>query len=90
MVDFPTLGRPTIPQFKGIFTRNLAALNAASPAPGFRRFLRTNAESIWKNRDADGRFGLVWSGPSDVKTAATQVAALDTLVAAAQAEGGGR
>jgi predicted alpha-1,6-mannanase (GH76 family) len=77
------------PQFKGIFARNLAVLNSAAPAPGFRSFLRRNAESIWKNRDADGRFGLVWSGPSDVKTAATQVSALDALVAAATAEGAG-
>jgi hypothetical protein len=30
---------------------------------------------------------VVWSGPSDVKTAATQVSALDALVAAAEAEG---
>lgn len=75
------------PQFKGIFTRNLALLNSAAPVPGFRSFLRRNAESIWKNRDADGRFGIVWSGSSDVKTAATQVSALDTLIAAAEAEG---
>ena len=75
------------PQFKGIFARNLAVLNSATPVPGFRGFLRRNAESIWKNRDADGRFGVVWSGPSDVKTAATQVSALDALVAAAEAEG---
>jgi hypothetical protein len=78
------------PQFKGVFARNLAALNAATPAPGFRAFLRTNAESIWKNRDADGRLGLVWSGPSDVRTAATQVSALDALIAAAEAEGAGK
>jgi predicted alpha-1,6-mannanase (GH76 family) len=74
-------------QFKGIFARNLAVLNSAAPVPGFRTFLRTNAESIWKNRDADSRFGVVWSGPSDVKNAATQVSALDALVAAAEAEG---
>jgi predicted alpha-1,6-mannanase (GH76 family) len=78
------------PQFKGVFARNLAVLNAAAPMPGFRTFLRRNAESIWKNRDAEGRFGLVWSGPSDVKTAATQASALDALVAAAEAEGAAR
>jgi len=31
-------------QFKGIFARNLAALNSAAPVPGFRAFLRRNAE----------------------------------------------
>ena len=77
------------PQFKGIFSRNLAVLNAAAPVPGFRAFFRRNAESIWKNRDADGRFGVVWSGPSDLKTAATQVSALDALVAAMEAERAG-
>ena len=75
------------PQFKGIFVRNLAELNSAAPVPGFRAFLRRNAESIWKNRDAENRFGLVWSGPSELKTAATQISALDALLAAAAAEG---
>jgi hypothetical protein len=77
-------------QFKGIFVRNLAILNAAAPLPGYRAFLRRNAESIWKNRDAETRFGLVWSGPSEVKNAATQISALDALVAAAEAEGAAR
>jgi predicted alpha-1,6-mannanase (GH76 family) len=77
------------PQFKGIFARNLAVLNSAAPVPGFRAFLRRNAESIWKNRDSEGRLGLVWSAPSELKTAATQVSALDALVAAAQAESAG-
>jgi hypothetical protein len=31
---------------------------------------------------------VVWSGPADVKNAATQVSALDAIVAAAEAEGG--
>jgi predicted alpha-1,6-mannanase (GH76 family) len=78
------------PQFKGIFVRNLAVLNAAAPVPGFRAFLRRNAESIWKYRDAENRLGLVWSGPSESKTAATQISALDALVAAAAAEGASR
>lgn len=76
------------PTFKGVFARNPAVLNAAAPVPGFRAFLRRNAESIWKNRDANGLFGVVWSGPSDLKTAATQVSTLDALVAAAEVEGG--
>jgi predicted alpha-1,6-mannanase (GH76 family) len=78
------------PTFKGVFARNLAVLNAAAPVPGFRAFLRRNAESIRKNRDAEGKFGVVWSGPSELKTAATQVSALDALVAAAEAEGAAR
>ncbi len=71
-------------QFKGIFARNLATLDLVAPEPRFRTFLQTNAESIWRNRDSDNRFGVVWSGPSDVKNAATQVSALDALLAAAE------
>jgi hypothetical protein len=70
-------------QFKGIFSRNLAVLNASAPV---RAFFRRNAESIWKHRDAKGRFSLVWSGPAGVKTAASQIPALDALVSA-EAEG---
>lgn len=71
-------------QFKGIFVRNLAALNAATPFLQFRTFLQTNAESIWRNRGANRQFGVLWSGPSDLKNAATQISALDALLAAAQ------
>lgn len=38
-------------QFKDIFVRNLATLNAAAPDPRFRRFLQTNAERIWQVAD---------------------------------------
>ncbi len=71
-------------QFKGIFARNLAILNSAAPDPQYRTFLETNAASIWRNQDAEHRFGVVWSGPSEVNAAA-QVSAVDALVAAAQA-----
>src|SRR5260370_36660446 len=76
-VDIEPAAGNDAPQFKGIFARNLAALNSAAPVPGFRAFFRRNAESIWKNRDAEGRRGLVWPGPVDIKTAATPVSALD-------------
>ncbi len=69
-------------QFKGIFVRDLAVLNAAAPEARFQEFFERNAKSIWRNGDARHRFGVVWSGPSDPKTAATQVSALDALLAA--------
>jgi predicted alpha-1,6-mannanase (GH76 family) len=72
-------------EFKGIFARNLAVLNAAAPDPRFRSFLQTNAQSRWRNRDTDNRFGLLWSEPSDPKDAATQISTLDALLAAAEA-----
>lgn len=74
------------PQFKGIFTRNLAALNAAAPQQQFVTFLQTNADSIWKNdRSPDDEFGLIWSGPYSSGSAATQTSAIDCLLAAAEA-----
>jgi predicted alpha-1,6-mannanase (GH76 family) len=76
-------------QFKGIFTRGLGVLNAAAPQARFKEFLTANAESVWRNQDANHKFGVVWSGPSDPKTAATQVSALDALLAAAGAEPAG-
>jgi predicted alpha-1,6-mannanase (GH76 family) len=72
-------------QFKGVFVRNLAMLNAAAPDPMFRHFLQTNAEKIWQVADSDRRFGVVWSAPSEVRNAATQISALDCLIAAAEA-----
>jgi len=73
------------PQFKGIFLRNLMALNDAFPAVRFVRFVDRNARSIWENdQGPDYQFGLVWSGPFDVGDAARQSSALDALVAAAE------
>jgi predicted alpha-1,6-mannanase (GH76 family) len=77
-------------QFKGIFARNLGVLNAASPAPRFLTFLETNAARICKVQTEDHRFGVLWSAPSDAVNAATQVSALDAIVAAVEASGGGK
>ena len=71
-------------QFKGIFARNLGVLNAADPQARFREFLQKNAASIWHSQDTDHRIGVMWSEPSDPKTAATQVSALDGLLAAVE------
>ena len=71
-------------QFKGIFARNLAVLERAAPERQFRAFLKTNAESIWRNQGTYHQFGVVWSKNSDPKNAATQVSALDALLAAAE------
>ena len=72
-------------QFKGIFVRNLMALNDAFPDPQYVRFVDANADSIWANsRGADNQLGLVWSGPYDAEGAGSQSSALDALVAAAE------
>ncbi len=70
------------PQFKGIFMRNLRALNGLVHEPRYTAFFRTNADSIWsKDRVHDDQFGLVWSGPALPADASTQSSALDALVA---------
>ena len=70
-------------QFKGIFVRNLRALDRLVHEPRYAAFFRTNAESVWSNDRSPGdRLGLVWSGPATAADAATQSSALDVLVAA--------
>lgn len=79
-------------QFKGIFVRNVMALNDAFPSDQYVQFAQTNADSIWHNdqgTDDQGtayEFGLVWSGPfnPDTHAAASQTSALDAIIAAAE------
>jgi predicted alpha-1,6-mannanase (GH76 family) len=74
-------------QFKGIFLRNLMALNFATPNRQYQTFALTNAERIWNHsRDASNAFGQVWSGPFDAENAGSQSSALDAFVAAYVAE----
>lgn len=72
-------------QFKGIFVRNLMALNDAFPDPRYKKFVDVNAESIWNNSQGSNyQFGQVWSGPFDAGNAGSQSSALDAFVAAAE------
>jgi len=73
-----------VPQFKGIFSRNLMVLNDAFPDDRYQAFARANAASIWaKDRDAANHLGFWWAGPFDLPDAARQSSALDALTAAA-------
>jgi predicted alpha-1,6-mannanase (GH76 family) len=72
-------------QFKGIFVRNLMALNSPFPDPHYSNFIQVNAESIWnRSQGPNHQFGQVWSGPFDAGHAGSQSSALDAFVAAAQ------
>lgn len=83
----PNCGRDGV-QFKGIFLRNLMALNDWSPDERYVCFATTNAQSIWdQDQGPDYQFGLVWSGPFDAGDAARQSSALDALIAAAVISG---
>ncbi|KAF2794093.1 glycoside hydrolase family 76 protein [Melanomma pulvis-pyrius CBS 109.77] len=73
-------------QFKGVFVRGLATLNANEPQKAFADYLKKNADSAWsKDRGADGVIGPRWQGgPNDANTA-SHASGIDVLVAAAQA-----
>jgi predicted alpha-1,6-mannanase (GH76 family) len=78
-----------VPQFKGIFARNLMTFNSASPDPRYQAFFLANARSLWKNdRDEANHFGFYWAGPLDSTDAARQSSALDLLIAADAVESG--
>jgi predicted alpha-1,6-mannanase (GH76 family) len=71
-------------QFKGIFMRNLGALNGVASDSRYGQAFKVNAEAIWtKSRTPENQLGLVWSGPVGEPDAATQSSGLDALVAAA-------
>jgi predicted alpha-1,6-mannanase (GH76 family) len=71
-------------QFKGIFVRNLLALQSAIPNEEYARFIRNNANSIWNSaRTKDNDFACRWSGPPADDGAAALTSALDALTAAA-------
>jgi predicted alpha-1,6-mannanase (GH76 family) len=75
-------------QFKGIFMRNLAALNAVDPDRRYAAFIAGNAAGILEHdQSADHSLGLVWSGPPDAADAVSQSSALDALVAALKVSG---
>ncbi len=74
-------------QFKGIFVRNLTALDQVQPEAAYRSFIITNANAAWdKSRGPGNQFGQVWSGPFDAPDAGSQSSALDAIISAAYLE----
>lgn len=70
-------------QFKGVFMRNLRALQQAAPQEPFKSFLLKNADAIWtKDRNSKNELGPTWNGPFATASAGTQSSAMDALVAA--------
>jgi predicted alpha-1,6-mannanase (GH76 family) len=71
-------------QFKGIFIRNLVALDEVHPRAAYKIFTDNNANAIWKDaRGINFQLGHVWSGPFEVGNAGSQSSALDAIVGAA-------
>jgi len=76
-------------QFKGIFVRNLLALNEVAPKAEYREFVLAHAASLWEGARPPGkRLGLMWAAPYGPANASTQSSALDALVAAMELEPG--
>jgi len=77
-------GGGDLPQFKGIFVRNLQDFSRYDGKPEYGTFFRANAESVLaNNRNPAGQFGLHWAGPFDQADASRQSSALEVLTAAA-------
>ena len=73
-------------EFKGIFVKNLSELYSETLRAEYRNTLLLNAQSLWlHDRDSRGRFGLNWSGSSDVPDSSSQNVGVDLLNAAATA-----
>lgn len=76
-------------QFKGIFARNIQFMHDRANGLSderkdfYRKFLMTNADSIWAYDQVENQLGLVWSGPYEMATVMTQSSALDAIVGAA-------
>ncbi len=69
------------PQFKGIFMRNLFALNRVVGSSNYTTYLAVNANSIWRSarNPTSNALGLMWLGPFDSADAARQSSAQDCL-----------
>ena len=84
VLEEPPGGGPDLPQFKGVFLRNLVKLNRAAPKARYKAFAEVNARSIWSNDQGPKvEFGNRWEGPFDWGDGTRQTSALDAILAAA-------
>lgn len=86
----PGAGNSTdLPQFKGIFMRNLGYLAAHVGPPGNAGYValirRTVGSLLASGRNPAGQFGYRWQGPVDAPDAIRQSSALEALNAALRA-----
>lgn len=78
-------GGGDVPQFKGIFVRNLAYLYDVDLKPAYSNFFVVTAHSVWfEDRNSSNQFGLPWTGAFDSADAARQSSAINPLSALAE------
>ncbi len=77
----PNNCKPDSEQFKGIFIRHLAILNAYDPQKLYKDFLENNAKSIYINAMRNGKSlpGISWYLPLEESNASTISSALDAF-----------
>ena len=70
-------------QFKGIYMRYLALLNAVLHDTAIKKFILLNADYAWQHaQSAEGFFDFNWSGPYNMYSGSAQGSALDLMNAA--------
>jgi predicted alpha-1,6-mannanase (GH76 family) len=78
-------GGGDVPQFKGIFARELAYLYDVTHNPAYLGFFLTNAHSVWfQDRNVSNQLGLKWAGPLDAVDAARQSSAIMAISSLAE------
>ncbi|MDE3067578.1 MAG: glycoside hydrolase family 76 protein [Verrucomicrobiota bacterium] len=78
-------GGGDVPEFKGIFIRNLAYLYDEDHRPAYFNFLFNNAHAVWfSDRNSSNQLGMLWTGPFDAADAARQSSAIMPLSVVAE------